>query len=188
MWRLQYCRCVLCLRRSPAAAINITDRLHVRHRATSSAAAIRKAHRGIRRRPRWKRPRVSTAPFSPTRFRRSQTPAPFHSSPVRRARSRGSGQMNFNESDDGCPIGDVDESDGRGESNTSFTPARVALPGATAGIGGPGGFGWSRRSGGLIHAGRNRSDQCDHRRLFKRRSSTRGQASGFARWGGAISF
>ena len=68
-----------------------------------------------------------------------------------------------------------------------FAGAR-SISGTTLGIGGPGGFGWSsdNNGGGFTSAEINQLDQITS--SFSNAVEERGETSGFARWGGAITF
>jgi hypothetical protein len=63
-----------------------------------------------------------------------------------------------------------------------------SLSGSTLGIGGPGGFGWSSNNngGGFSAAEINQLNQITQ--SFANAVEDRGEASGFARWGGAVAF
>jgi hypothetical protein len=63
-----------------------------------------------------------------------------------------------------------------------------SLSGSTLGIGGPGGFGWSANNngGGFSAADINQLNQITQ--SFADAVEDRGETSGFARWGGAVSF
>jgi hypothetical protein len=63
-----------------------------------------------------------------------------------------------------------------------------SISGTTLGIGGPGGFGWSSNNngGGFTQAEINQLNQTTQ--SFSAAVEDRGESSGFARWGGAITF
>ncbi len=62
-----------------------------------------------------------------------------------------------------------------------------SLSGSTAGIGGPGGFGWSSIPTGMFSPAEN-NQISSITATFQNQVEKRGQGSGFARWGGAITF
>jgi hypothetical protein len=113
-----------------------------------------------------------------------QTPAPFHSS-------------NF----DGQVTWEWTENFNNPATNAATVVTNATVPanqyiiyagarglsGNTAGIGGPGGFGWSSNpSGGFTQ---DEIDQIDAiTATFENQVEERGQTSGFANWGGTISF
>lgn len=62
-----------------------------------------------------------------------------------------------------------------------------SIPGSTIGVGGPGGWGWSSSpSGGFSSAEINQINQISDD--FGDAVTTRGESSGFANWGGAVTF
>ena len=152
--------------------------------------ATRKVRRQVlKRRPRSKRPPATTARFSPTHFHAIQTPAPFHST----SRFDGHGDLELDRELSRIrrrTLSTVsDESTIAADQYVIYAGAR-SLSGSDC---------WDRRSG--RHSGwSSTSDGTDlHARpkstkstattaRFKTRLTTRGQPSGFSRWGGAITF
>jgi hypothetical protein len=123
-------------------------------------------------------------------FTAIQTPAPFHSSALG---STGvvtwSWQERFQHPSDSNP-NEVIVTDPTVNSNKYIIYAGAAgLAGSTAGVGGPGGFAWSSNVSGT-----NLWTQADIDQItlttasFENAVETRGQAFGFSRWGGAITF
>lgn len=119
-------------------------------------------------------------------FTAIQTPAPYHSSV-----SDGVVTWTWDESFSNPTTGlstTVENPVVSANQYVIYAGAR-SLAGATAGIGGPGGFGWSSDI-----TGSNSFTQADINQINATTSSfsaaveTRGQPTGFARWGGTITF
>jgi hypothetical protein len=113
-----------------------------------------------------------------------QTPAPFHSSQF-------DGQVtwqwteNFNNPTTGASTV-VTNATIAADQYVIYAGAR-SLSGSEAGVGGPGGFGWSSNpTGGFSPAEINQIDAITA--TFQNQVEHRGEASGFSRWGGAVTF
>src|SRR5262245_16536883 len=122
---------------------------------------------------------ILTDSFSPI-----QTPAPFHSSQF-------DGQVtwqwteNFNNPATNAATV-VTNATIAADQYVIYAGAR-SLTGSTAGIGGPGGFGWSSNpTGGWSQAEINQINATTA--TFQNQVEKRGQPSGFSRWGGTITF
>ena len=191
LWRMRLLCVALCLAAQPAAAITIQIDYTYDLDATSSAAGTRKAQpRALKRRPLWMRPPVSTARFSPIRltrlrFRRS-TIVPFQDrlqhvtwswqefSIIRRQQRGPTNVTN--------PVIGTDQ--------YVIYAGASSMPGNEAGRGGAGGY----VTASTTPSGSGGFTQGDVDTISATTASlnqaitTRGEASGFSRWGGAISF
>jgi hypothetical protein len=122
---------------------------------------------------------ILTDSFSPI-----QTPAPFHSSQFD-GQATWQWTENFNNPATNASTV-VTNASIAADQYVIYAGAR-SLTGNTAGIGGPGGFGWSSNpTGSFTQAEINQINATTA--TFQNQVEKRGQPSGFARWGGTITF
>ena len=117
-------------------------------------------------------------------FSEIRTPEPFHSNPFD-GMMTWSWQATFTNPATGSSTSVVDPVIAEDEYRI-YVGSRV-LSGTTLGVGGPGGFGWSSNpSGGFTQGEINQLNQITDD--FGEAVENRGETSGFAGWGGALSF
>lgn len=188
-WRMKALWAVLCLAARPAAAINLQIDYTYDLPANGGSNFFGGGNpQGANGGAQAKAALEAAASFYSTiltdSFTAIQTPAQFHSSQF-------DGQVTwqwtetFNNPDTNAAV-TVTNASIAANQYVIYAGAR-GLSGSTAGIGGPGGFSWSETpTGSFTQQEINQINGINA--TFQNQVEKRGQASGFSRWGGAITF